>query len=134
MTKSGAPNEPSKTQPVQITTGQLEELRGVKYIAVLADSNLPARNEIVQILRDNGLQVVDAQHGDLGLMLTIKYSSQGEMIVADVQGQAVRPTGPSSVHRVWTYNDRVIKRTIKEQDLAKAFVKEFLSVYRRMNR
>jgi hypothetical protein len=67
-------------------------------------------------------------------MLTIKYSSQGEMIVADVQGQAVRPTGPSSVHRVWTYSDRVIKRSIKEQDLAKALMKEFLNVYRRENR
>jgi S1-C subfamily serine protease len=135
MTKTGAPNEPSKTQPgVQITDGQSGELRGVRYIAVLAESNLPARNEITQILRDNGLQVVDAQHGDLGLMLTIKYSSQGEMIVADVQGQAVRPNGPSTVHRVWTYNDRVIKRSIKEQDLAKAFVKEFLKVYRQENR
>lgn len=135
MTKTGAPSEPSKGQPgVQITDGQLGELRGVRYIAVLAENNLPARNEITQILRDNGLQVVDAQHGDLGLMLTIKYSSQGEMIVADVQGQAVRPTGPSTVHRVWTYSDRVIKRSIKEQDLAKTFVKEFLKVYRQENR
>jgi hypothetical protein len=77
---------------------------------------------------------VDPQHGDLGLMLTIKYSSQGEIIVADVQGQAVRPTGPNTVHRVWTYSDRVIKRNVKEQDIAKAFVKEFLSAYRRENR
>jgi S1-C subfamily serine protease len=138
MTKSGGLAESAKTQPtapgVEITDGQLGELRGLRYIAVLAASNLPARNEITQILRQNGLQVVDAQHADLGLMLTIKYSSQGEMIVADVQGQAVRPTGPSTVHRVWTYSDRVIKKSIKEQDLAKAFVKEFLSVYRRENR
>jgi hypothetical protein len=135
MTRSGAPNEPTKNQPgVQITDGQLKELRGVRYIAVLAENNLPARNEITQILRDNGLQVVDARHGDLGLMLTIKYSSLGELIVADVQGQAVRPTGPDTVHRVWTYSDRVIKRSLKEQDLAKAFMKEFLKVYRQENR
>jgi hypothetical protein len=134
MTKNGASTETAKTQPVQITEGQLDELRGVRYIAVLAASNLPARNEIMQVLRDNGFQVVDPQHGDIGLVLTIKYSSQGEMIVADVQGQAVRPTGPSTVHQVWTYSDRVIKRSIKEQDLAKAFTKEFINVYRRVNR
>ncbi|MGA2960444.1 MAG: hypothetical protein ABSD96_02140, partial [Candidatus Korobacteraceae bacterium] len=134
MTKSAGQAEPVKTpSAVQITDGKLEELRGVKYIAVLAESNLPARNEITRILRDNGLQVVEPKHGDLGLMLTIKYSSQGEMIVADVQGQAVRPTGPSSVHRVWTYSNRVAKRSIKEQELARAFVKEFLNIYRKEN-
>jgi Trypsin-like peptidase domain len=120
MTKSTGQAEPAKQAGVQITDGQLAELRGVKYIAVMAEGNLPARNEITQILRDNGLQVVDPQHGDLGLMLTIKYSPQGEIIVADVQGQAVRPTGPNTVHRVWTYSDRVIKRNVKEQDIAKA--------------
>jgi len=140
MTKSGGNGgqpESAKTPAkpgVEITDGQLDELRGVKYIAVLAESNLPARNEITKILRENGLRVVDAQHGDLGLTFTIKYTSQGEMIVADVQGQAVRPTGPTTLHRVWTYNDHVIKKSIKEQDLAKAFVKEFLTVYRRENR
>ncbi len=139
MTKSSegsGETESAKVQskPVEITDGRLDELRGVRFIAVLAESNLPARNEITRILRDNGLEVVDAKHGDLGLTFMIKYSSQGEMIVADIQGQAVRPTGPSSLHRVWTYNDRVIKKSIKEQDLAKAFVKEFLTVYRRENR
>lgn len=135
MTKAVGQSEPAKPAPVQIADGQRSELRGVRYIAVLAESNLPARNEIIQVLRDNGFQVVDAQHSDLGLVLTIKYSSQGEMIVAQVEGQAVRPTGQSSLlHRVWTYNDRVMKRSIKEQDLAKTFVKEFLSVYRRENR
>jgi S1-C subfamily serine protease len=140
MTKSGGSDQPVESANAQpkpttaITEGQLDELRGVRYIAVLAESNLPARNEITKILRDNGLQVVEARQGDLGLMLTIKYSSRGEMIVADVQGEALRPIGPSALHRVWTYNDRVIKKSIKEQDLAKAFVKEFLTVYRRENR
>jgi S1-C subfamily serine protease len=135
MTRSAGQPEPAKTQPgVQITDGQLAELRGVRYIAVLAESNLPARNEITRLLRENGLAVVTLQQGDLGLVFSIKYSSQGEMIVADVQGEAIRPTGASTLHRVWTYNDRVIRRTVKEQDLAKAFVKEFLGVYRRENR
>jgi Trypsin-like peptidase domain len=133
MTKSsGEQAVSSKTAP-QIIEGQLQELRGVKFVAVLAEGNLQARNEITRLLRENGFEVVTAQHGDLGLVLTIKYSSQGEMIVADVQGEAVKATGASALHRVWTYNDRVIKRNVKEQDLAKAFVKEFLSVYRREN-
>lgn len=136
MTKRVGQAEPVKTpSAVQITDGKPEELRGVKYIAVLAASNLPARNEITRILRDNGMQVVEPNHADLGLMLTIKYSSQGEMILADVQGQALRTTAsPILLHRVWTYSTRVMKSSVKEQDLSKAFVKEFLNVYRRENR
>ena len=134
MTKSsGEQAVSSKTAP-QIIEGQLQELRGVKFVAVLAEGNLQARNEITRLLRENGFEVVTAQRGDLGLVFSIKYSSQGEMIVADVQGEALKATGASALHRVWTYNDRVIKRNVKEQDLAKAFVKEFLSVYRRENR
>jgi len=107
----------------------------VKYISIFTAQNLPARNEIAKILQENGLQVVEAQHADLGLVLNIKYSLQGDMTVADVQGQTVRPTGNvGSLRRVWTYNDRVIKRSIREEDLAKAFAKDFLGVYRRENR
>jgi TPR repeat protein len=134
MNKGGGQPEPVKSQPgVQITDGKPEELRGVKKIAVLAANNLRARNEVAQVLRDNGLEVVEPQHGELGLMLEIKYTSQGELIVADVKGQAVKPTQSSGVHRVWSYSKKVMKRSVKEQDLAKAFVKEFLNVYRREN-
>lgn len=70
----------------------------------------------------------------MGLYFTIQYSQQGELIVADIVGQAFRPNTPAGVRRVWTYNDRLVKRSIKEQDIAKTFAKAFLNAYRRVNR
>jgi hypothetical protein len=134
MTKGVGQATPVKApSAVQITDGKPAELRGVKYIAVLAAGNLPARNEIARLLRENGFEVVEPVRADLGLVFSIKYSSQGEIIVADVEGSALRATASPILHRVWTYSNRVMKSSVKEQDLAKAFVKEFLNVYRREN-
>ena len=123
---------PAKTQVID---GQPSELRGVKYVFVWADKNLPARNEIVQRLNEAGLQTVsDSRQADLGIFLTIQYTQQGRLVEANMFGQAFRPNPSGGVRRVWTYDDRQVRRSIKEQDVAKAFVKEFLNAYKRANR
>src|SRR6185437_8428000 len=58
MTKAGSAPKPAPQTKLQIVDGQLSELRGVRYIFVSADQNLPARNEIVQLLTESGLRTV----------------------------------------------------------------------------
>lgn len=139
-TTSTPPQPPSPTvapQQVvpQVVAGQESELRGVKLIFVSAEKNLPARNEIVRLLNENGFQTVtDPKLADLGLIFVITFSSAGELVQADVIGQAVRANPPSGLRKLWDYNDRVVKRNVKEQDIARDFVKAFLIVYKRANR
>jgi hypothetical protein len=138
FTMTKAVSSPAPQQPqtnAQIVDGQLAELRGVRRIFVSAEKNLPARNEIVQLLGEAGLRtVIDPREADLALLFTIQYSQQGELIVADIVGQALRPNVPFALRRVWAYNDKVVKRSIKEQDIAKTFVKAFLKAYKGVNR
>ncbi|MGD0199199.1 MAG: trypsin-like peptidase domain-containing protein [Bryobacteraceae bacterium] len=141
MTRAGSsPQPPPRPPNVQVVDGRADEMRGVRYVFVSAEKNLPARNEIVHLLTEGGLRTVSDYHqADLLLYFQIvkptnQYSQQGELIVADIVGQAFRPNPPSGWHRVWTYGERVVKPSVTEQDIAKTFTKAFLNVFRHVNR
>ncbi len=128
------PTPPTQAK-VEVVVGQVSELRGVKYVFVSADQNPAAQNEIAQRVAEVGLRTLtDARQAELGLYFGVQYSSQGDLIVADVVGQAFRPNSPTGLRRVWAFNHRIVKRSsMTEKDITRDFLKAFLDAYRAAN-